>query len=117
MLPLAACVIFVKGDVLKRLFLSLLLLVMSLALVAVQTTPTPEPTQIPPYSVVVGADIYVRGGPGRQYPPVGQLVLGEIVRAVSRNADGDWVLIIYHSGLVGCGVIWLSGSRTSTRCQ
>ena len=71
---------------------------MSLVLIAAQTTPTPEPTSIPPYSVVVGADIYVRGGPGRQYPPVGQLVLGEVVRAVSRNLDGDWVLIIYHSG-------------------
>jgi uncharacterized protein YgiM (DUF1202 family) len=71
---------------------------MVVVLVAAQTAPTPSPTPPSDRSVVVGQDVYVRGGPGRQYLPVGKLVLGEVVRPVSRNLEGSWVLIIYHDG-------------------
>src|SRR5262249_15512589 len=72
--------------------------------IAAQTTPTPVPTSTPTLtftptvSVVIGLDVYVRGGPGRQYVPVGHLVLGDKVTPLSRNATADWVLITYKSG-------------------
>jgi len=68
------------------------------ALVAVQTTPTPSPTPTTNVSVVIGLDVFVRGGPGRQYIPVGRLVLGDQVTPLSRNTDADWVLITYNAG-------------------
>lgn len=80
----------------KRLLFLVIYLALAAVLVAVQTSPTPTP--VPQGSVVLAQDVYVRGGPGRQYVPVGQLLQGEIVRPVNRNAQGDWVLIVYHDG-------------------
>jgi uncharacterized protein YraI len=82
----------------RRLLYICLLLLVAATLVAAQTAPTPTPTATSARSAVIGQDVYVRGGPGRQYIPVGQLILGEIVRPVSRNEDGSWVLIVYHDG-------------------
>jgi uncharacterized protein YraI len=84
----------------RRLLFAFVLLVMAAALIAAQTTPTatPSPTPTPAVSVVIGLDVFVRGGPGRQYIPVGKLVLGDIVTPLSRNEDADWVLITYNDG-------------------
>lgn len=56
---------------------------------------TPVPTETPAASSVIQQDIFVRGGPGRDYLPVGKLLAGDRVRPLSRNAQGDWVLIVY----------------------
>lgn len=75
---------------------------LSAAFVAAQTTPTPTPTPTftatPSASYVIELDIYVRGGPGEFFAPVGELKQGALVRPVSRNAKGDWVLILYRRG-------------------
>src|SRR5215813_2994258 len=95
----------VTGNELKRhLLFAFGLFMVACALIAAQTTPTPVPTSTPTLtftptvSVVIGLDVYVRGGPGRQYVPVGHLVLGDKVTPLSRNATADWVLITYKSG-------------------
>lgn len=78
------------------------LLILSLLLVTAyadaQTTITPEASPLPVNSTVIVADIYVRGGPGRLYIPVGSLVEGDVVRPVGRNADSSWVMIAYYTG-------------------
>ena len=56
---------------------------------------SPTPTGTPAASSVIQQDIFVRGGPGRDYLPVGKLLAGDHVRPLSRNAQGDWVLIVY----------------------
>jgi uncharacterized protein YgiM (DUF1202 family) len=71
---------------------------MMVASVAAQTSPTPTPVPTLSVSVVIGLDVFVRGGPGRQYVPVGKLVLGDRVTPLSRNSDADWVLITYNDG-------------------
>lgn len=55
----------------------------------------PAPTETPAASSVIQQDIFVRGGPGRDYLPVGKLLAEDHVRPLSRNAQGDWVLIVY----------------------
>ncbi len=55
----------------------------------------PAPTETPAASSVIQQDIFVRGGPGRDYLPVGKLLAGDRVRPLSRNTQGDWVLIVY----------------------
>ncbi|MBA3871340.1 MAG: hypothetical protein H0X30_19530, partial [Anaerolineae bacterium] len=56
---------------------------------------SPTPTGTPTASSVIQQDIFVRGGPGRDYLPVGKLLAGDHVRPLSRNAQGDWVMIVY----------------------
>jgi uncharacterized protein YraI len=84
----------------RRLLLACVLLGMAAALIAAQTVPTatPTPTPTPAVSVVIGLDVFVRGGPGRQYVPVGKLVLGDEVTPMSRNDEATWVLITYNNG-------------------
>jgi len=55
----------------------------------------PDSTATPAASSVIQEDIFVRGGPGRDYLPVGKLLAGDRVRPLSRNAASDWVLIVY----------------------
>lgn len=43
-------------------------------------------------------DIYVRGGPGEFYLPVGRLVEGADLDPLNISADGRWVLIRYSRG-------------------
>lgn len=61
-------------------------------------TSTATPTRLPTYSVVLANDIYVRGGPGSGYLPVGQLGSGDILDPLSISDDGEWVLIAYNRG-------------------
>lgn len=58
----------------------------------------PEGTATPAASSVIQQDIFVRGGPGRDYLPVGKLLAGDRVRPLSRSAQSDWVLIVYGKG-------------------
>lgn len=78
----------------RRLLLITILLVMAAAAAFVTAQTLPNPT--PQTSVVIRPDIFVRGGPGESYLPVGQLVAGDSVRPVSRSIDGTWVLIVYR---------------------
>jgi len=63
-----------------------------------QETPSLSPSATPRGSYVTQADIYVRGGPGEEFVPVGSLVAGDPLLPASRNSAGDWVLIIYYRG-------------------
>lgn len=49
-------------------------------------------------SVVTASSIFVRSGPGQSYPPVGRLSEGDLVRPVSRNAAGTWIMVSYNPG-------------------
>ena len=53
---------------------------------------------MPSISLVIQPDIYVRGGPGRTFIPVGQMIQGDRVFPVGRNPDASWVLIRYNTG-------------------
>lgn len=55
-------------------------------------------TATPGYSYVLATDIFVRGGPGEEYPPVGSLKQGDPLLPVARNGQGDWVMIAYSGG-------------------
>src|SRR5690606_18917904 len=61
-------------------------------------TATPSPTPTPENSQVIRPDIFVRGGPGDFYVPVGRLQEGDLLLPLSLNAAGDWVLIRYSNG-------------------
>ncbi len=61
-----------------------------------QTTVTPTLTATGSY--VRAHDIYVRGGPGENYVPVGRLVAGDLLFPVNRSQNGSWVMIYYNSG-------------------
>lgn len=65
-------------------------------IVGAQSTGTPAPGAAE--SSIIREDIFVRGGPSRDYLPVGRLVAGDTVTPLSRNQQGDWVLIAYRSG-------------------
>jgi uncharacterized protein YraI len=82
----------------RLLGLVLVCLLSSVVLAQEPATPTPTPSATPVGSYVVRADIYVRGGPGERYLPVGSLVAGNVVQPRSRNAAGTWVLIAYGRG-------------------
>ncbi len=47
-------------------------------------------------SYVTRANIFVRGGPGESYQPVGSLRAGDALIPVSQNEAGTWVLIVYY---------------------
>lgn len=78
--------------------LALICSLFSFALVQAQATPTASPTATPPGSYVIRPDIYVRGGPGEQYIPVGRLVEGNPVFPLNQNEAGTWVLLAYGRG-------------------
>lgn len=62
----------------------------------VAQTDIPSPT--PAVNVVLVSDIFVRGGPGRFFVPVGRLEAGDILRPVGRNLESTWVMIVYNAG-------------------
>lgn len=64
----------------------------------VYAQPIEQPTATPVISRVTSPDVYVRGGPGESYLPVGGLHQGDFVQPVSRNVAADWVLIRYSGG-------------------
>lgn len=74
----------------------LLALLASVALMTAQSNPLPTAT--PSTSRINKLDIYVRGGPGESYIPVGRLVLGNVPIPVGRNAETTWILIRYYDG-------------------
>lgn len=89
-----------KGSTLKYRLHAVLIL-FSLTLVAgvlVSAQTVPPATFTPAVSSVIQQDIFVRAGPGRAYIPVGSLKAGDRVRPLSRNAQGDWILIAYYNG-------------------
>lgn len=69
--------------------------ILALASVLTYAQNEPDSTATPAASSVIQQDIFVRGGPGRDYLPVGKLLAGDRVRPLSRNAASDWVLIVY----------------------
>ncbi len=76
----------------------LIILASSGSLFLAQPVVSQDPTATPALSVVTQPDIFVRGGPGRDYLPVGRLVAGDLVIPISRNAQGDWVRVLYGDG-------------------
>jgi uncharacterized protein YgiM (DUF1202 family) len=88
----------------RRLFIPLLVLAalgLTVVLTGAQTAPTAVPTPTLGYSSITAPDIFVRGGPGREYASVGNLQVGDRVTPVSRNAAADWVLVVYRTNRFG----------------
>ncbi|MFN8529423.1 MAG: hypothetical protein U0670_12485 [Anaerolineae bacterium] len=79
--------------------LVMLMGIVSLPVAYQQGEATSTVTPLPSQSYVLGSDIYVRGGPGEYYQPVGALRGGAILRPISRNADTTWILIAYYHGV------------------
>lgn len=61
-------------------------------------TESPTPSETPYGNYVYYDDVYLRGGPGQEFVPVGQLIGGMLIRPVARSADGGWVMISYRQG-------------------
>jgi hypothetical protein len=85
--------LLIAGVLLAALFARAML---DTPLLFAQDLATNTPTPVGNY--VLADDAYLRGGPGRDYMPVGQAVRGEIVVPLSRSADRQWVLLEYGSG-------------------
>lgn len=79
----------------RAVVLLVLCLVFMLPVRAQEITPTPDG------SYIIAADIYVRGGPGETFLPVGRLIAGNRVTPLNRSEDADWVLIRYGRGGFG----------------
>ncbi len=56
------------------------------------------PTPTPFVSSILAENVFVRGGPGESYVPVGSLFSGDFVTPISRNSDSSWVMIRYRRG-------------------
>ena len=82
----------------KRFILAFVIIGFSLLIPSVWAQDTVTPVPQPGTSYVIFDDIFVRGGPGEGYQPVGGLQAGVLLRPVSRNADGMWILIAYNRG-------------------
>jgi uncharacterized protein YraI len=65
---------------------------------AQDSTATPTSTATRSGSYVNALDVYLRGGPGEQYLPVGALRFGDPLRPLNISADGQWVLVSYRRG-------------------
>ncbi len=80
-----------------RILVIVIVAALAVVLLAAQSDPeeTPEPLE---GSFVLAEDVFVRGGPGVDYLPVGALVAGDELFAVNRNEDADWVMIRYRRG-------------------
>ena len=62
--------------------------------VAPATAPATVPAnQTAPRAIVKGDVVNVRGGPGTNYPVLGQVKLGQIFEAIARTNAGDWLEI------------------------
>jgi GH25 family lysozyme M1 (1,4-beta-N-acetylmuramidase)/uncharacterized protein YraI len=61
-------------------------------LAKISSTPPPPPTGGDQYRVTAGS-LYVRQGPGSNYPSNGYLVKGDIVVKLEANADGSWLRV------------------------
>ena len=57
-----------------------------------------QATPAPSVSVVTANDVFLRGGPGAEYLPVGALIAGDPIRPVSRNENTTWIMIVYRRG-------------------
>lgn len=78
--------------------------------VAITNTPfIPTSTPQGSYINVEGAaSAYVRAGPGRGYLRLGQLLPGEIIEAVARNADTSWIMIRFTEEELESEFGWLA---------
>lgn len=98
------CAALGRGFCLKHFFVLLGGLAISVILVVLMSMPgiaqTPEvsSTATPETSVIVASDVFVRGGPGESYVPVGALQAGDRVRAIARNEATTWLMIPYNRG-------------------
>ena len=65
---------------------------------AAEIEPIPFPTETPigNFVDVAATRAFVRAGPGQIFPRIGQLLVGQIVEPVGRNADTSWILIRYR---------------------
>ncbi len=66
---------------------------------ATATTPAQKPR------VVADSTANLRGGPGTNYPMIGQMTAGKEVDIIGRNANGDWWRIAWD----GAGQAWIAG--------
>ena len=56
-------------------------------------TPAAQTIQSAPRAIVKGDVVNVRGGPGTNYPVLGQVKRGQLFEAIARTSAGDWLEI------------------------
>ena len=79
------------------IFVFIMLLIVATTFTVAQT-PTEDVTPTPEWNVVTAPDVFLRGGPGEEYLPVGALQVGDQITPINRNADATWILIRYRRG-------------------
>ncbi len=81
------------------MFLLAVLVVASATVVLAQSDDDEDTaTATPRISIILAPDVFVRGGPGDDYLPVGSLVAGDVVRGINRSEDSEWVMTPYGFG-------------------
>ena len=54
------------------------------------------------------AEVYVRTGPGDDYPAYGIAKMGATVRVIGKSEDGQWLTVRLNPQVVGAGYGWVS---------
>ena len=86
--------------------------------VAVLPTPPVPPTveMVPPEptdpQVMAIANVYVRSGPGTNYPAYGLAPFGKTGRVIGKSEDGKWWVVRLDPTKVSAGYGWVSGDYT-----
>jgi uncharacterized protein YraI len=86
----------------------------------VQVMPTPPvpPTveMVPPEptdpQVITIANVYVRSGPGTNYPAYGLAPFATTGRVIGKSEDGKWWVVRVDPTKIGAGYAWVSGDYT-----
>ena len=81
------------------------------------TPPVPPTTEMVPPGpsdpqAVAIANVYVRTGPGTNYPAYGLARTGATGRVIGKNEEGTWWVVRLDPAKIGAGYGWLSGSYT-----
>lgn len=80
--------------------------------------PTKTPTPLPavrtsaPRAIVKGDVVNLRGGPGTNYPVLGQVRLGQLFEAIARTSAGDWLEICCP--VTPGETVWISAPLATT---
>lgn len=87
--------------------------------VAVMPTPPVPPTteMVPPAEtdpqVLTIANVYIRTGPGTNYPAYGLAPYGKTGRVIGKSEDGKWWVVRLDPTKVSAGYGWVSGDYTT----
>jgi uncharacterized protein YraI len=84
--------------------------------IPVSPTPAATATQ-PPAEFTANQNVNVRGGPGTNYPIIGQLKAGDAKKVMAKNDDASWLQFNYDGdpGWVSAALVTVNGSTDAAQ--